>query len=79
MQSLTFIIFIVSEKIAMIELLPHMDNRPAGLLLIITLTHIIFSCESKPCTVLWMARLRRSCLSPEKATRISEGDVYMEE
>ena len=30
MQSLTFITFIVSDKIAMLKLLPHMDSRPAG-------------------------------------------------
>ena len=28
MQSLTFIIYIVSEKIAMLKSLPHIDNQP---------------------------------------------------
>ena len=30
MQSLTFVMFIVSEKIATLKVLPHIDTRPAG-------------------------------------------------
>ena len=41
MQNLTFIIFIVSEKIATLKVLPHTDN----LTFIITYSH--FSCDSK--------------------------------
>ena len=33
MQSLTFIIFNVTKKIAMVKVLPHADNRPAYLTL----------------------------------------------
>ena len=44
MQSLTFIIFIVSEKIATLKLLSNTDtraaSRPAGLTLVITKTNI---------------------------------------
>ena len=41
--SLTFIIFIVSEKIAALKAMPHTDTRPASLTLIITYTHILSS------------------------------------
>ena len=39
MQSLTFIRFIVSEKITTLKFLPHTNNQLAGLTLIITLSH----------------------------------------
>ena len=40
MQRLTFTMFIVPKKIAMLKFLSHTDTRPAGLSLIITQTHI---------------------------------------
>ena len=40
MQSLTFIIFTVSEKTEMLKFLPHMNALPVGPTLIIMLTHI---------------------------------------
>ena len=46
MQSLTFIVFIVSEKITTLKFLPHTDTGRASLTLIITIdSH--FSCKSK--------------------------------
>ena len=46
-QSLTFIIFIVSEKIATLKSLLPMDTQPAGLTLVITLTHISYESKKK--------------------------------
>ena len=45
MQSLTFSIFTVSMKITSLKLLLHTDTRPAGLILIITWTHIFHVSE----------------------------------
>ena len=47
MQNLTFIILIVSEKIATLKLLSRMDNRLAGLTLIIAWTHIFHVSKTK--------------------------------
>ena len=52
MQSLTFIIFIVSEKIATLKFLSPADTRPANLTLIITHSHS--ACESKILTTAQM-------------------------
>ena len=40
MQSVTFIMFKVSEKTEMLKFLPRMDAQPVGPTLIITPTHI---------------------------------------
>ena len=44
-QSLTFITYIVSEKITTFKCLPHTDKQPADLTLIITQTHIFHTSQ----------------------------------
>ena len=52
MQSLTFIVFIVSEKIATLMFLHNTNSRrPAGLTLIITQTHTFHVSQKANCTV----------------------------
>ena len=65
MQSLTFITFIVSEKIAMIKLfLPHPIIPPAGLTLIITLTHIFHLSQKRESMLTYICqRSAPHCLS----------------
>ena len=58
MQSLTFIMFIVSEKIAKFMFLPHTDTRQAGqlacLTLIITQIHIFHVSQKAQTFITWI-------------------------
>ena len=68
-QNLTFIIFTVPEKIAILKFLPQTNTQLSGLILIITLTHIFPA--SQKLSEIWSTgtQQRQVCLHSDQALK----------